>query len=64
MRQTPNEFHIDEFKSMERLWGNQACVNGKWVPARPLGLYGIRHRIALAWDVLTGKADALYWEGQ
>ena len=60
----PNEFHISEFKSMERLFGCQACVNGKWVPARPLGLYGIKRRIALAWDVLTGKADALYWEGQ
>lgn len=36
---------------------------GKWVPARPLGhnLYPILHRWKLAYLVLTGKADALYW---
>jgi len=29
-----------------------------------LGLTGIRYRLRLAWDVFTGKADALYWTEQ
>lgn len=41
-----------------------ACVNGKWVPARPLS-GGLRYRIRAAWAVLTGRADAFTWpEGQ
>lgn len=38
--------------------------DGRWVMARPLGLTGIRYRLRLAWDVFTGKADALYWTEQ
>lgn len=44
---------------------SQTCINGKWVPARPLGLYSIKNRIRLAWLVFTGKCDVLKWpEGQ
>lgn len=40
-------------------------INSKWVLSRPLGLYGIRHRLRLAWMVFTGQADAFVWpEGQ
>jgi len=39
------------------------CVNGKWVPARPLGYPSLRYRIRAAWLVLTGRADALIWPG-
>lgn len=35
--------------------------SGKWVPARPIGLFGIRHRFSLAWKVFTGQCDALLW---
>jgi len=59
----PNEYHIDELIDT-RSFNILAEINGKWVQARPVGLPGIRRRIALAWDVLVGKADALYWEGQ
>ena len=42
----------------------QTCINGKWVPARPLPAF-FRHRLQAAWAVLTGKADAFTWpEGQ
>lgn len=42
-----------------------AHINGKWVPARPLGFATIGARIHCAWLVFTGRADALIWpEGQ
>ena len=47
---------------------NQANINGKWVPARPLmlsGFDGFTERVKAAWLVLQGKADAVIWpEGQ
>ncbi len=43
----------------------QAEINGKWVPARAMGLFSLVSRLKLAWLVLSGKADALVWlEGQ
>ena len=40
------------------------CINGKWVPARPLTGSWCR-RVSAAWAVLTGRADAFVWpEGQ
>lgn len=35
-----------------------------WVPARAIGAPSIAERFAMAWDVFTGKADALYWPRQ
>lgn len=34
---------------------------GHWIPARPIPYYSFIDRIKQAWDVLTYKADALYW---
>jgi hypothetical protein len=43
----------------------QAEINGKWVPARPIRLFGIWYDLKDAWAVLTRKADAFTWpEGQ
>lgn len=39
------------------------CINGLYIPARPLGFYSLRYRIKAAWIVFTGKADALVWPG-
>ncbi len=49
--------------------GTQACINGKWVPARPengkRGVATIRMRIKAAWMVFTCRAEAFTWpEGQ
>ena len=45
-----------------------ACINSKWVPARPLPFYGwagLKWRIRDAWEVFRGRADAFKWpEGQ
>lgn len=44
---------------------NAALINGKYVPARPLGWTAIPHRVKAAWLVFTTKADAVIWpEGQ
>ena len=44
---------------------NQAGLpDGRWVAARPIPYWGVRWRLRQAWDVLRGKADALYWHGQ
>jgi hypothetical protein len=37
---------------------------GEWVHARPIPNLSIPARLREAWDVLRGKADALYWKGQ
>jgi hypothetical protein len=34
---------------------------GKWIKARPEPYYSFWERLRQAWDVLTYKADALYW---
>lgn len=36
-------------------------INGKWVPARPMGYDSILHRIRLAFYVFIGRYDALVW---
>ena len=41
-------------------------AHGRWVPARPLplpGLRGLWGRIRAAWAVVRGKADAFTWPG-
>lgn len=48
-------------------WPNEAEINGKWVPARPLNWKHrtLRQRFREAWAVFVGKAEAFTWpEGQ
>lgn len=40
--------------------GYQTEHNGKWFPARPVGLFSLINRSKLAWAVFMGHADALY----
>ncbi len=57
----PSRIHVDSLKE----WTCQARLSdGRWVAARPLGFASLLERIALAWAVFAGKADALFWEGQ
>jgi hypothetical protein len=39
-----------------------ACCDGYWYPARPVPYYSLKERIKMAYDVLTYKADAVYWK--
>lgn len=36
-------------------------INGRWLPARPLGLASLRDRFRCAWLVFRGHADAVVW---
>jgi len=38
-------------------------IDGKWLPARPLGFMSWQQRWKMAWLVFTGKCDALKWPG-
>lgn len=43
---------------------NETQIDGKWIPARPLGYYGLClfRRFKLAWRVFTAKDDVLSWK--
>ena len=42
-----------------------AEINGKWVPARPVGMLSLKQKLKAIKLVLTGKADVVVWpEGQ
>lgn len=55
---------VDHCVKGEAYAGIQTEAGAKWVPARPIGLDTLRHRLSLALDVFRGKADAVYWDGQ
>ena len=38
-----------------------ACIDGKYVPARPISGTFLFQRLKDAWAVWTGKADAFTW---
>lgn len=46
------------------LLDTETCIDGRYVPARPLPFYGRFWRFKAAWLVFTGRADALVWPGQ
>lgn len=52
---TPNKI-IADHENMPK-----ALVDGKWMMARPEPYWSFWERLRQAWDVLTYKADALYW---
>jgi len=64
---TPTEYFADDVKDWESAQAGVQRKDGTtcWVMARPYGYQGflLRHRIKLAWMVLTGKADVLKWHG-
>lgn len=60
MRQ-PDKYSADTVKG----WPNATKLkDGRWAPARPYGhrAFSWKWRWRRAFDVLTGKADALYWD--
>ncbi len=61
MRQ-PDGYEASEIKNWDT---DRQGRFGDWVPARPEPsncIYPWYWRILLAWDVLRGKADAIYWD--
>lgn len=59
MKKYPNLIHVELFSKEEKTTAN---INGRWVPARPVGLSTLSNRFYCAWMVFTGKADALKWD--
>jgi hypothetical protein len=58
--QAPNSWTIKSL--LKSITEAQCSKDGKiWRSARPLGLDTIPNRLRLAWNVFTGKADALFW---
>ena len=44
----------------------QTEIEGKWVPARPIGwrgFYGFRRRVKDAWAVIRDEVDVIVWPG-
>lgn len=58
------KYQVDNLK--KDLECTQAQIGNRWVCSRPINyrVDTITQRIAYAWGVLTGKYDALEWEGQ
>ncbi len=63
MKKAPNIWQLDRLlASANSNW--HKAQNGSivhWVPARPIGLFSLCHRLRCAWLVFTGKADIVIW---
>ena len=58
-----------KLEDFQKLNSTQACINGKWVPARPLNgkkeYASFLDRLKDAWEVFQCRAEAFKWpEGQ
>ena len=63
-KQAPSLYKLEDLVK-PREDGTLTQINGRWVPARPLGYDSLRSRLRHAWLVFTGKGDVLIWpEGQ
>lgn len=61
MKKAPNIYTLKAIQ-VDRDWPIKQ-IGTSWLPARPLGLYSIRHRIKAAILVFIGKADVVIWPG-
>lgn len=64
LNSAPNEWTIRSIAKHCYKGPMAEVKKGEWEPARPYGFYSMQSRLRLAWDVFTGKADALYWPNQ
>ncbi len=62
MKKYPNIFFLKDLLEMVDTVSTE--INGKWIPARPLGYPTLGSRLKAAWMVFTGKADAVVWPGE
>lgn len=63
LNQAPHSWTIDSLLKAANE-GPHTLVNGRWEPSRPYGYFSLRNRARLAWQVFTGRADALFWPNQ
>jgi len=64
MKKAPSIYNLRE-SNYKDLFVDQPLIeiDGKWYPARPLGLYSISWRFRAAWLAFTGRVDLLHWPG-
>lgn len=63
MSKAPSIFHLSSLIDNSRTTAVQ--INGKWVPARPIGFYSFWYRLKCAWLAFRGECDLVKWpEGQ
>ena len=63
MKQAPSLWTLKELQNHQDIIGVDTEIDGKWVPARPLGLDTISNRIKIAYQVFIGTYDAVKWPG-
>jgi len=63
MNKAPNSWTLKELQNHQDIIGCAVEIDGKWLPARPIGLDTLSNRFKLAWQVFTGKADTVRWPG-
>jgi hypothetical protein len=64
MRRAPSVYTPSTLAAALKDAPPRAALGGKWLPARPLGMFSIKSRLQLAWEVFSGRADVLRWPGQ
>lgn len=65
LRKAPNIWTLKQLLIHCYKGAKSSKDNVRWVPARPIGFFGLRHRFKCAWMAFTGKADLIKWpQGQ
>ena len=54
-------YTLKDLRYSEWVVNNSTCINGKWVPARPISGTFRWERLRAAWEVFRGRADAFTW---
>ncbi len=62
-RKAPTLWKLEDLIKTSISNRTQVEVNGRWIPARPLGLDSIVNRFKVAREVFIGKCDAVRWPG-
>lgn len=57
-KNTPSIYYLEELRGP---FTTQTEINGKWVPARPIGYYSILNRLKCSWLVFKGECDIFRW---
>lgn len=61
MNKAPTIYSLEGL--LKSVQGSETEIDGKWVPARPIGYFSIGQRIKAARLAFTGKADVVTWPG-
>ena len=61
MRRSPTVYDLLHLCGMVAKNDPLCEVDGAWVPARPMGYFGLRIRLRAAWLAFTGRGDVVIW---